>query len=89
MFGLVFGAVCWCCVWVQSKQARVRCLVWVLSKGVKFGVKFSKQWLGAWCGCYARIRCKVKVLGAKVWCYAGAVWVYISSKCLVWWRAGF
>ncbi len=24
------------------------------------------RWLGA--GCYARIRCKVKVLGAKVWC---------------------
>ncbi|MFZ8785685.1 hypothetical protein [Thermocrinis sp.] len=75
--------------------------------------KQARQWFGAWC--YARIRCKVKVLGAKVWCfvrccavgrccvgavwvqnkqakvwcYAGAVWVYISSKCLVWWGAGF
>ncbi len=25
--------------------------------GVKFGVKFNKQRFGAWCGCYARIRC--------------------------------
>jgi hypothetical protein len=28
--------------------------------------KQAKVWLGVWCG--AKIRCKVKVLGAKVWC---------------------
>ncbi len=44
--------------------------------GVKFGVKFNKQRFGAWCGCYARIRCKVRVqrfgavLGAVCGCKA-------------------
>jgi len=37
----------------------------VLSKGVKFGVEFSKQGLGAWC-CVGAVRVLSKQ--AKVWC---------------------
>jgi len=47
-------------------------MVWVLSKGLVFCAgavavlnKQAKVWLGAWC--YARIKHKVKVLGANVW----------------------
>ncbi len=63
---------------VQSKRAKVW-LGLVLCVGA-----MCRQRLGVWCGvgavpskqarqgfsawCYARIRCKVKVLGAKVWC---------------------
>jgi len=87
----------------------------VLSKGVKFGVEFSKQGLGAWCcvgavrvpskqakvwlgaGCYARIGCgcqankpsKDKVQGKGAKQRFGAVWVYITSKRLVWWGRAF
>jgi hypothetical protein len=53
----VFGAVR---VLGGAKQTS-KGLAWcrVLSKGVKFGVKFNKQGFGAWC---------------CVWCCAGAWW---------------
>jgi hypothetical protein len=38
----------------------------VLSKGVKFGVKFNKQWFGALCGCLVVLSKQARVwLGAK------------------------
>jgi hypothetical protein len=56
VLGAVFGAVR---VLGGAKQTS-KGLAWcrVLSKGVKFGVKFNKQGLGAWC-------CAVRVLNKE------------------------
>ena len=59
------------------------------------GAKQTKQMFGV--GCYARIGCgcqankpsKDKVQGKGAKQRLGAVWVYITSKCLVWWERVF
>jgi hypothetical protein len=63
VLGAVFGAVR---VLGGAKQTS-KGLAWcrVLSKGVKFGVKFNKQGLGAWCCVWCRA---VLSKQAKVWC---------------------
>ncbi len=52
----------------------------MLSKGVKFGVKFNKQGfglvLGAWCWCYVQAKA-----WCLVWCGCGAKQ---TSKARVW-----
>jgi hypothetical protein len=47
----------------------------VLSKGVKFGVKFNKQGFGAWCCVW----CCGSVLGAKQ-TSKGLAWCRVLSK---------
>jgi hypothetical protein len=72
VLGAVFGAVR---VLGGAKQTS-KGLAWcrVLSKGVKFGVKFNKQ--GFWCLVLCLVLCGAKLtskgFGAKVWCF---VWV--------------